>query len=232
MVATYFLAFRVDRGPFARKEVRQAISRAIRRDELALALGTGDVPSDGWVPQGLEGSRDLQSPVPHLALSTLDLPSPGPLLVFDQGERNRLILEKVQADLKKRLGVNLRLEGKDWKSHVRGLAEGRFQMYRFGWVAPFLDPITHLQVFTSQNPNNFTAWRDPRYDSMVERISALAPGTERAQKIREADLYLTREESIVVPLLHYVQSYAVAPRVRGLRALPNLVIPFRELTLE
>jgi ABC-type oligopeptide transport system substrate-binding subunit len=151
---------------------------------------------------------------------------------FDSSSRNALIMEKVQADVKKNLGLELALGNQDWKSHVRSLSTAPAQVFRYGWLAPFADPISFLEVFTTGNPNNYTGWTHTRYDELVREIMRLKPGAERAQKIEQAQRILLDEESIVVPLLHYIQTHAVSPRVEGFRVNPVGVIRFDELTLK
>jgi ABC-type oligopeptide transport system substrate-binding subunit len=138
----------------------------------------------------------------------------------------------VQADVKKNLGLELALGNQDWKSHVRSLSTAPAQVFRYGWLAPFADPISFLEVFTTGNPNNYTGWTHTRYDELVREIMRLKPGAERAQKIEQAQRILLDEESIVVPLLHYIQTHAVSPRVEGFRVNPVGVIRFDELTLK
>lgn len=236
MVATYFLAFNVRMAPFTDVQWRRRFSGAIDREGLVRVLGSGEPAAWHWIPRGLEGATDpvrpqkLTEALAHAhAKMGAALPPVG--LAFDSGGRNSLVVEKVQHDVRRTLGLRIRLESADWKMHVRRMKEDPLPIYRFGWLAPFLDPISHLRAFTSDNPNNYTGWKNTDYDQLVEKIARLPHGPEREALVRKADRLLTEEEAVVVPLFHYVQDYAVSARVKGMRAAPNSVVRFSELAL-
>jgi oligopeptide transport system substrate-binding protein len=246
-LATYFLGFNLRKPPFDRVEWRRAVSAVIRRAELTTALGGGEAPAAGWIPPGLAGHRPYADPLDSADSATAPARSAveavrravragrGPrgaiAVQFDAGARNAMILEKVQADLKRELGIEVALVRHDWKTHVRAMGTDPAPIFRYGWLAAFADPVAHLRPFQSGEPNNYGGWRSPRYDRLYAEISRLAPGPEREAKVREADRLLVLDEAAVAPLFHYVQVHAVAPRVRGFRVNPFGVIRFEELSL-
>jgi len=140
-----------------------------------------------------------------------------------------LIAEKIQEDLKKSLGIRVKITTRDWKSHIREMATDPASLFRFGWMAPFADPITHLKAFTSADPNNYGGFRSRKYDELVDRISALAPGFSRSRLIEQADSLLVSEEAVLVPIYFYSQNHAISPRVEGFHVNPYGTIRFSEL---
>jgi oligopeptide transport system substrate-binding protein len=240
--ATYFLGFNVRKEPFRDRLWRRAVAGAIRREELCALLATGERAASSWIPEGLEGAESYRAPEGVLGASVQAFRAraaetgraggqPAIAIGYDAGGRNALVLEKVQFDLLKNLGLRLELAPLDWKSHVRQLSVDAPPLFRFGIQAPFADPIFHLQALVTGDPNNHTGWSDPRYDRLVERIRGLASGPERAALIRRAQKLLTEEEAVVVPLFHYVQLHAVSPRLKGFVANPFGVVRFSELSL-
>jgi oligopeptide transport system substrate-binding protein len=219
-LATYYLSFNARKPPFNDREWRRAVAGAIRRDEIASVLGTGELPARSWIPPGLEGHLPWADPRPLFAGSVRkvrEVLSKGRIppveLGFDTSGRNTTLLEKVQADLRSALGLEVSLRNRDWKSHIRELAADTPAIYRFGWLTPILDPITHLEVFTTGNPNNYSGWSNPSYDRLVREIAAMPAGPARASRIRAAQKILVEDEAAVVPIYHYVQVHAVSPRI-------------------
>jgi len=102
-------------------------------------------------------------------------------------------------------------------------------LFRFAWLAPFRDPIVHLQVFVSTNPNNYSKWKNARYDQLVTQIAQMESGAARENKIIEAQEILLNEECVLVPLYHYVQLQAVRPEIQGFHANPFGLVQWREL---
>ncbi len=192
-------------------------------------LMTGETLADGFVPTTLRenaGSawKTAEKPTPQAGRFAAELG-------FDSNPRNQLVAEKIQSDLKK-VGIDLKLSNLDWKSYLKELTTNPKPVYRFGWLAPFRDPITHLQAFRSDSPNNYTGWKNPAYDRLVDEISALEPGRARSEKIRAAEEILLVKDRVVVPLYFYVQSHAVAKRVSGFRANPIGVTPWDQLRIK
>jgi ABC-type oligopeptide transport system substrate-binding subunit len=235
-LATYYLSFNFKKPPFDDRLWRQAVSGSIDREELVRALDGGDGPARGWVPPGLEGSIAYSDPRPGLkdsvaeALAKTAQKPMGPLgAVFDTSARNRLVMEKVQADLKASLGMRISLNNLDWKSYLKAVQTDPPSLFRLGILTPIADPIQMLEAFTSASPFNYLKWSNAEYDRLVERIAGLKPGAEREAKIREAQSILVDREAVIVPLYHYAQNHAVGPRVDGFKANPFGVIRFADL---
>lgn len=230
--ATYYLAFRMDPpgGRTARDvRLRRELSAAIDRKGLVQALDTGDEPSAQWVPELLSArpeKRELRDPKAtafRLWGGVVDI-------AVDGSARNRLILEKVQQDWKKNLGIELKIHARDWKSHIRQLETDPAPVYRFGWLAPFADPVTHLLIFGSQSKHNYTRWKSAEYDALLEQVQELPLASpERARAVVRADQFLTRDAAVVIPLFHYRQSHLVHPSVGGFSVDPTGVIRLEEL---
>lgn len=240
MVATYFLSFNARSGQFKDRQWRKAVSGAIRRKELVHALGTGEAPARSWIPHGLSGyvpfdaefAKSFEPAVAAVRAQIQKSKSPKIYAAFDTSGRNAMVMEKVQQDLRVGLGLLISLQNLDWKSYVGQLTVDPPQIYRFGWLAPFMDPISHLQAFAGGDPNNYSGWSNAEYDRLVREIQELEPGEGRDAKILRAQKILVEEEAIVVPIYHYVQTHAVAPRVKNFRVNPMSVIRFEELRLE
>jgi oligopeptide transport system substrate-binding protein len=236
-MATYYLSFNARKAPFNDRVWRQAVSGAIRRDELVRALDGGEKPARGFLPEGLEGHIPYEDPARIFAPALKQVSSHreanlklAPLAAaYDTGARNTLVMEKVQADLLARLGLRLSLGNLDWKSYLKQVQTDPPPIFRLGILSPFQDPIQILESFETSSPFNYLHWSNAEYDRLVREIAGLAPGPKRAAKIREAQAILVDREAIVVPIYHYVQNHAVSSRVDGFRANPSGIIRLNEL---
>jgi oligopeptide transport system substrate-binding protein len=236
-LATYYLAFNTRKAPGNDRDFRRAVSGAIRRQEMVQALGAGESPARGWIPPGLEGAITYQDMAPLFADSIKRVHAraqalPTVLAGFDSSARNTLVMEKVQADLKGALGINILLSNMDWKSYISSLQTDPPTIYRMGWLAPFGDPISHMEVFTSGNLNNYTGWSNAQYDQKVSDIAKLEPGAAREKLLIEAQKLLIDDEAVVVPLYHYLQQNGVSLRLSGVAANPFGIIHFSDISLK
>jgi oligopeptide transport system substrate-binding protein len=236
-LATYYISFNLSKPPFSNRDWRRAVAATIRRDELVAALATGETPARSWVARGLEGYVEYSDPSSVFADSlervrTLAPPRGVINAAFDSGSRNAMIMEKVQADVKRALGLKLSLSNLDWKTFVRTIQVEPPQIFRFGWLAPFDDPFPHLQMFTTGDPNNIPRFSNAEYDALVREIEVMSTGPARVEKIQQAQEILVDREAVVIPLYHYVQATVVSARVKNYRINPFGVIRFEELELK
>ncbi len=223
--ATFYLAFNVRTGPFREASVRRVVAAAIRKQEITQALGSGERAASSWIAHGLEGYYEFSESRLVKGKGELE-----PFVIgFDTSGRNSMIMEKIQQDVFVATGVRPTLKNMDWKSYVKLLRTDPPLLFRFGWLSPFRDPISHLQVFVTGSPNNHSGWTNAEYDRLVAEISALESGPKREAKIRRAQQILVEQEAAVIPIYHYVQTHAVSPRVKNFRANPFGVIRLNEL---
>lgn len=235
--ATYYLSFNTRKPPFNDRDWRRAVAGSIRKGEIVQALMTGEKAAKSWVPQGIGSPQVAVNAEPDFSKSIEKIRAlatgTGPIEAsFDSSSRNAMILEKIQRDLKKNLGLEVVLVPRDWKSHVKAIELDPSPLFRFGWLAVFPDPISHLQVFTTGNPNNKARWSNPEYDRLVREISRTQPGPARTGKIQRAEKLLVDDEAAVVPIYHYVQNHAVRTRVKRFRVSPYGIIRFDELEID
>lgn len=227
LVATYFIAFNSKSSAFREAGRRKAVACAIDRHRIVRALDTGETPAFGLIPPGIEGFTSLSS------LTCATHPKirwdSNVRLGFDTSQRNALVMEMIQHDLNKNAGLNVQLFNQDWRSHLRTLQTEPPPIFRFGWLAPYMDPITHLRAFTCHDLNNYTGWCNSKFDHLIEDIESMTPGADRAKKILLAENILISQEFVVVPIYHYVQVHAVSPRVKGFKVNPFGVVRFEDL---
>lgn len=228
-LATYYIAFNCKKSPFNDVRWRRRVAGAIQKEEITQALGSGEVPASSWIPKGLEGyfayRAEKQVKVEEGFPRSFEI-------AFDESFRNQRIFEIIQQNLKTQLGSEVSLSHSDWKSYIQRLQTDPPAIYRMGWMAPILDPITHLRVFLKGERNNYTGCSDARYERLVAEIQGLAPGQERSLKIIEAQKIILEDLVAVVPLYHYVQNTAVAKRVRGFEMSLFGMIAFQKISFE
>ncbi len=238
-LATYYLSFDCRKPPFQNRDWRRAVAGAIRREEIAQVLEAGEMAASSWIPRGLEGFEPFQNPRPLFAdsiqkvISEVRGANPSRVIQagFDASSRNSRVMEKIEQDLFRELGVHLSLSPLDWRAYVKSLAVDPPQIFRFGRMAPFSDPIVHLKGLTSSDLNNYSGCHVDRYDHLVEEIERMVPGSRREKKILQAQKIIVEEEAVVVPIYHYVQNTAFSTRVDGLQVSPQGLILLSQIFL-
>lgn len=236
--ATYFFAFRLGGVKTSTssdftldRKARLAIASAIDRDKIYKILNIAVKPTFSWVPPDMPGApsidgikfdpdyaRTLWAQSNAKGLKTLEFG-------YDAHSRNQIIVEQLQQQLFDVLGVRLILRSQEWKTYISELTKSPRELFRFGWLSPFIDPYGHLMIFTSDSQTNYTRFRNDRYDRLVKQVAEMPLGAPaRSALVTEAQKVLVEEEVVVLPIFHYIfhvahQTWVTEFRVNGLGAI-------------
>ena len=134
-------------------------------------------------------------------------------LVYNTLESHRLIAEFVQRSLKDTLGITIQLENMEWKSLLKRVAAGDFDMARQAWCS-IPDPWDHFVIFTGDSANNHTAWQSDAYDALFESANATLDTPTRMARFAEAEALLLKDVPATF-LYHYSNAYLKKPFLRG-----------------
>lgn len=116
---------------------------------------------------------------------------------------------------KKALGVRTSLLNQEWKVFLRTRQERKeTEFYRDGWVGDFNDPMTFLDLYTSENPQNHSGYNNPEYDKLIENASIQIDLDKRAVLLAQAEAMLL-EDLPIVPLYTYVSKHLLKSKVGG-----------------
>jgi oligopeptide transport system substrate-binding protein len=225
-LAYYYYAFRVDRPPFDNLKVRQAVDMAIDKERLVKHVTRGmQVPADGPVPPFFERTMGYPKPEgrrfdPQRARELLaeagfpngvDLPKI--TLIYNTYEIHRLIAEFVQRSLKENLGIEVAIENMEWKSLLKQLRSGDFQIARFGWIGG-KDPYTFLNSFRHDSPNNEMGYKNPEVDRLLDESLRERDEPKRLALMAKAEA-LVQADTPITPIYYYTRVYLKKPVLRG-----------------
>jgi oligopeptide transport system substrate-binding protein len=234
--ATYFFSFNARKPPFNSAAARRAIAGAIDRPGLVRLVDSADIPANGWIPPALEGNVPgdamTKKLVADLEKNRAALGSAPVTAAYSTNAVNGIVMEKLQSDVLKKLGLKLSLSTMDWKAYMTAIRTDTPNLYRFQRGAAFMDPIWHLASFMGNDPNNPTGWKNAEYDRLVGKISETPSGPARVKLIAQAEKILVEDEAIVVPVYYPVVSHLVATRVEGFAMDPLNGISFARIGLK
>ena len=120
------------------------------------------------------------------------------------------------------LGVHLEIRKLEWKTYLRAQGDLDYDLCRSSWIGDYIDANTFLDMFMSNNGNNRTGWKNPRYDELIREANAQLDRIKRGNLLRQAETMLVREEAPIVPLYYYAGlMYYRDSEIRGI--FPNLL---------
>lgn len=217
-----YVGFNVKKAPFNSELVRRAVAMSIDRNVFPKILRRGEMPAVSWIPMPLLGSDpssgyEYNPAEARKLLAQAGYPGgkgfPKTTLLYASREDTKTVVEAVQDQLKRNLGIHIQLESQEFKVYLSTLHRDAPPIYKATWGADFPDPETFMNLFTSRNGNNTTKFSDAYYDDLVLRASSEQDEKKRGELYRKADAYLCKEKAPIVPTYLSTQNLMVKPWV-------------------
>jgi oligopeptide transport system substrate-binding protein len=243
--ATYFLRVNCRRPPLDNAELRAALSLAVDREALCRqVLSLGETPADTYVPRpaiehlmriSADGQRVVYQPPTGLGaglsyeqrvalarqrLADRGLDRPGALRPLELAYANeppiqRRISEALQSTWEQALGIRIELRVLERKVLSEKIRTLDYDLARSDWYGDFLDPVTFLEMFTSNSGQNRTGWRDDDYDELLAAASREPSDQRRYELLAQAERKLCERELPIIPLYFKTGNFLLRPPFTG-----------------
>jgi oligopeptide transport system substrate-binding protein len=221
------LAIKTTLPPLTDVRVRKALSMAINREIIA-NQAPGRLPTTSFVPR-MEGYENAvgESYNPEKArqlLAEAGFPGgrgfPQLEILYNTAESNKQTMEFVQQMWKKELGINIELTNVEWRVYLANTKADKLKFNgfaRWAWIGDYVDPNTFLELVTPNSDNNRTAWKDPKYESMLAAANAEIDSAKRMKMLHDAESYMMAQQPMI-PLYIGPSSFMCKPYVKNLVA--------------
>ena len=232
-LGTYFIRFNVTRKPFDDARVRKAFALVIDKKRIVEKITRGgEQIASGYTPRGIPGydtpeGLGYEPETARKLLAEAGFPGgkgfPSFQYLCDTTSRlHEQIAVELQDMWQGELGVHLEIRKLEWKTYLRAQGDLDYDLCRSSWIGDYIDANTFLDMFMSNNGNNRTGWKNPRYDELIREANAQLDRIKRGNLLRQAETMLVREEAPIVPLYYYAGlMYYRDSEIRGI--FPNLL---------
>jgi oligopeptide transport system substrate-binding protein len=236
-LGAYFIRFNVTRKPFADPRVRQALALAVDKERIVKKITrAGERPASHIVP---DGTANYTSPEglgynPAQArklLAEAGYPGGRGFPRFEYlfsapasggGKIHENIAIELQQMWRDELGIEMELRQMEAKIFWSAQSRLDFDLSRSSWIGDYDDANTFLSLFTSNDGNNRTGWKNAAYDKLIERANREPDAAAREKLFQQAETILVRDEVPIVPVYFYVGiNYYDASRIQGI--YPNVL---------
>jgi len=212
-LATYYYLINVQAKPFDNVKVRQALSMALNRDDLVKKVTkSGEIATGAMVPvmadyHQISGNLYNVEKAQRL-IAEAGYPDgkgfPEFSVLYNTSDSNKKVAEYVQQQWSENLGVNCKLENKEWKTYLSTLAESQFKVSMAGWVGDYQDPNTFLDMFMTGGTMNDGKYSNTEYDRLIKKASGMVNCPERMATLQKAEKILIEKDQSIIPFYHYV----------------------------
>ena len=241
MMQINFLRFNTSKAPFNDPRVRRAFSLAIERDTLSRTLLQGSrLPAHAMTPPGTGGytarakvGTDFNEARKLLTAAGFESGRGLPTIDLQtiNNEIHPRVAEALQATWQRELGVNVTISQVEQKTWVQNQQTLNYTLSTAAWTADFPDPVTFLGLFTTESSYNWTDWKNPAYDRLLESAATALDAAKRDELFQQAEALLL-EEAPVAPVFVGAQTYLLHPAVKGWTPAPLVFRRFQHVWLE
>ncbi len=236
-----FLRFNTERPPLNDARIRRALSLAIDRDALARSVLQGSrEPAVALTPPGTGGytaraAIRTDAKEARRLLAAAGFPGGQGLPAIDIQCRNDEIMprlaEALQAMWRKELGLHTTISQLEQKTWIQNMQSLNYGISTAAWTADFPDPVTFLGMFTANSAYNWTGWKHPDYERLLDTANKTSNPQQRYEILQSAEeLLLT--ESPIAPVHVGAQTYLIHPAVKGWDPAPLIFRRFQIVRLE
>ncbi|MBI6549015.1 ABC transporter substrate-binding protein [Xenorhabdus lircayensis] len=225
ILSTYYYAFNNKKPPFNDARVRQALGLALNREIIAYkVVAQGQIPAYTILPLGIGGFKFKQPDYESWTqaqriekakqlLNQAGFNKEHPLvfnLVYNSSEIHKKIAIAAASMWKKNLGVIANIQNEEWKVLLDNEHQGKFDVVRGGWISDYNNPMSFLNVFTTNQTNNTSFYSNKNFDNWVNK----AGETNKREYFQQAIEVLTKDMPII-PVYYYVTAVLVKPYIGG-----------------
>ncbi len=225
-----YIAFNVEKKPFDKKLVRQALNMAVDKEAILKAVyqGQGQVAKNP-IPPILWSYNDAVKDYPYD-------PAKAKAMLAEAGYPNgfeidlwylpvtrpynpdgKRMAELVQADWEK-IGVKTRLVTYEWAEYRKRSKTGEQGAMMFGWSGDNGDPdnffVPLLGCEAVKGGGNVARWCDKRFEDLVVKAAQTPDKAARAKLYAEAQL-IFKEEAPWITIAHSVRFDPLRKEVKG-----------------
>jgi dipeptide transport system substrate-binding protein len=242
-----YLAFNVQKPPFNKLEVRQAVAHALNRKYYIQTVyqGTAIVAHTPLPPSVWGSDKNIKDYDFDIAEAKKLLGKAGYPGGFEAelwtlpvsrpyNPNGKKMGELMQADLAK-VGIRVKLVTFDWPTYLAKGRAGDHQMIQLGWTTDNGDPDNFMATLLScaaiASGGNMSRWCDKSYEKVIARaksISSIAARTKLYIKAQE----IFKKQAPWVTLAHATVYRGLSKKVEGYRISPMGVEDFYPIDLK
>jgi peptide/nickel transport system substrate-binding protein/oligopeptide transport system substrate-binding protein len=221
-------------------QLRRALGLLVPWDEVR-STQYMYLPTDSLVPQisGYPTVHGIAATDSETAMKLLDEAGfsdgkglPEIKFLIPEGTEAQRIADLMAEAWRKALGVKVTIENAGFGDYYERIKNEDFTLGVLTWVGDFADPLSFLQMWTSDAALNVGKYHNDRYDAMVSEAATEENEIERYKEMATAEQLLL-DDATVLPIKHAPAFNIIdLDRVRGWFPNPLDIHPFKYLEFE
>ena len=234
-VGTRFIRVNTRNEPLNNPKVRRALALAIDQKSMCeKILQGGQTPASGIVPPfGDYQAAGVIAFDPDMARQLLkesgystDSKFSEIKLLTTSSESAAREAEALQAMWTEHLGINVRIEQREWGTYLQKQYQADYDLCVAGWIGDYLDPTTFLEMWITDGGNNNTGFSSKKFEDLLNKAENTADPIARFELLSQAENTFL-DETAALPVYFYTTNYLIRPEVKNWNPLLLNNHPFK-----
>jgi oligopeptide transport system substrate-binding protein len=235
--SSWYLEMNQTEKLFQNEKIREAVSLAIDKKTMTDKVEkNGSIPAGGIVPPDIKASglddkkkyREInpdkvqydpakakqlwQEGLKELGMTQDQVP---PLhLLGDDGTGAKKDLAYMQDQLQRNLGAKIVIDSVPFKERLEREKHQQFDIAYSGWGADYNDPMTYLDLFTSDNSFNRGKWSNKEFDQLIAKSKQNPDFKQRFYDLSKAEQILINQDHGIAPLYYRTRLGLKKPKIK------------------
>lgn len=152
------------------------------------------------------------------------------LLTTDK-EGAKTTAEAFQAMWKDHLGINVKIEQREWASYQDRMTKLDYGISTGGWIGDYPDPTTFLDMWKKGDGNNRTGWSSKEYEAKLQQAATTTDPMQRLKTLQDAEaIYMA--DMPIIPIYWYSSNYLLHKSVKNWHPQIMRNQPYKFIDLE
>lgn len=140
-------------------------------------------------------------------------------MIVEDTESAINVAQFIQSEIQTTLpGLKIELQTMPKKNRVERMQEGDFELGLTRWGPDYADPMTYLDMWTTDSPNNYGFWSNAEYDAIIEsaKKGELALDVEaRWEALKNAEK-IVMDDAVILPVYQKGNAVLIKSNVKGI----------------
>ena len=128
------------------------------------------------------------------------------------GARSKESAEYMQANLKKELGIDVKVDLQKFAIFQKLMDNLDYDMVFAGWHGDYNDPNTFFEIFKSDSTMQRTGWKNEEFDKLINKAANTIEPKDRVKIFEQAEEILLVKDAVISPMTFgrtntYVKKY-------------------------
>ncbi len=121
----------------------------------------------------------------------------------------------MQAQFEENLGTRVKVTSLPFDTLLEREDSGDYQMAVSSWIADYNDPMTFLDLWTSDASFNKVDFSNDRYDGLIAQAKAEPDAARRMDMMVEAERLVVEDSAALAPIYYFASASLTKPYVRN-----------------